>query len=302
MIKIGLNETPLKLIYILGSGHSGSTLTDLMLGSHSSIESVGELNKLPEYVSPHSSRSDDKRVCTCGVHISKCDYWNSILYQLDNSLAYEINNIDTFNKNNYELIKNILSFTGKSILLDSSKNFDRLQKLIASELFDITVIQLIRDGRAVAYSGQRKQKKLKESFGASYEQEIKKMNKKKEFYDYFYALRNWTHFNLRSYQSFSQDQRIRYLVLKYEDLVRNPKQSISELLNKLGLEFEEQQLNFCGITHHNIAGNRMRLAKNNKIMLDEEYKSHLSFMQWWWATCIAYRGLKLFKYPLRRNL
>lgn len=69
--KIKMTNYQIKLIYILGSGHSGSTLTDLILGSHSSIESVGELFQLPEYVSPDSNRADDRRICTCGVHISK---------------------------------------------------------------------------------------------------------------------------------------------------------------------------------------------------------------------------------------
>jgi len=62
-----MNKLP--LIYFLGSEHSGSTLSNLMLGSHSCIDSVKELNKLPEYVFPHSTRSDDRRLCTCGVYV-----------------------------------------------------------------------------------------------------------------------------------------------------------------------------------------------------------------------------------------
>jgi hypothetical protein len=294
-------QKKLKLIYITGSGHSGSTLTDLILGSHSSIESVGELNKLPEYVSPHSSRSDDRKFCTCGIHIEKCDYWNSILNQIDNPLAYEINNIDTFNRNNHELIKQILNFTGKSILVDSSKNFNRLKKLIESELFDITVIHLVRDVRAVAYSKLRKQKKLKEQFGAFYKQKLQKMNKKQKLYGFSPSVIQWLRSNVKNYKFLSQDQRIKYYILKYENLVTNPKQSISVLLDQLGLEFEEQQLNFSTVPHHNIAGNRMRQSENSEIALDEEYKSELNALQWWGATCLAYRGLQLFKYPLRRN-
>jgi len=36
----------IKLIYILGLGHSGSTLLDFILGSHSKFESVGEIKIL----------------------------------------------------------------------------------------------------------------------------------------------------------------------------------------------------------------------------------------------------------------
>ena len=32
--------------YIVGSGHSGSTLTDLLLGTHPEIEGLGEVKRL----------------------------------------------------------------------------------------------------------------------------------------------------------------------------------------------------------------------------------------------------------------
>ena len=292
---------PLNLIYILSSGHSGSTLTDLILGAHSSLESVGELNKLPEYISPKSHRTDDRKICTCGVHISKCEYWNSILNKLDYPSAYEINNLDNFNQNNYELIKKILQVSGKSILIDSSKNPNRLKNLIESNQFDITVLHLIRDGRAVGYSGQRKQTKLQQEFGSDYKKALNKMNKKNEFYEFYNAVKRWNYNNLSNYYKFSNEPRVNYFSLKYENLVNNPSKELSDIFAKLGLSFEEKQLNFSEMTHHNIAGNRMRLAKNTTIALDEEYKRNLSFIQWWRATYIAHKALRLFKYPLRRK-
>lgn len=36
----------IRVIYVTGKGHSGSTLLDLILGNHSQIESVGELINL----------------------------------------------------------------------------------------------------------------------------------------------------------------------------------------------------------------------------------------------------------------
>ena len=37
-----------KIIFILGIGRSGSTMLDLMLGSHSQGFSLGEISKIPE--------------------------------------------------------------------------------------------------------------------------------------------------------------------------------------------------------------------------------------------------------------
>ncbi len=291
----------IKLIYILGSGHSGSTLTDLILGSHSSIESVGELFQLPEYVSPDSNRADDRRICTCGVHISKCEYWNNILARIENPLAYEVDSQNNFDDNNYDLIKEILDFTGKTILVDSSKSSYRLKKLIDSQLFDIFVIHLVRDGRAVGYSAKRKQKKLNKKFGYFYKEELNRMNKTSQLYNFYSSVKKWNRDNLKYYKQFSKEPRIRYSILKYEDLVRDTEQKISDILSIFNLEFEDKQLKFYEFSHHNIAGNRMRLAKDKTITLDEEYKKNLSAIEWWWGSWLAYRGLQLFKYPLERN-
>ena len=37
----------MKVVYIMGLWRSGSTLLDIVLGNHQSIESVGELRNLP---------------------------------------------------------------------------------------------------------------------------------------------------------------------------------------------------------------------------------------------------------------
>ena len=38
------SEIPRKVVFILGSGHCGSTLLDLMLGAHSRIVGLGEMS------------------------------------------------------------------------------------------------------------------------------------------------------------------------------------------------------------------------------------------------------------------
>ena len=90
------------------------------------------------------------------------------------------------------------------------------------------------------------------------------------------------------------------MLIKYEDIVTRPKEVIYEIIDNFDLEFEEQQLKFYELIHHNLAGNRMRMATHGSIFLDEEYKKTLSLIEWWIATSLSYRGLQLFKYPLRR--
>jgi hypothetical protein len=57
-----------KLLSIVGSGRSGSTLLTLLLGSHPKCFSLGELNKLYRY-----HRKDQN---LCGICKMKCDFWD----------------------------------------------------------------------------------------------------------------------------------------------------------------------------------------------------------------------------------
>src|ERR671939_281825 len=66
-------QTPVKVLKITGLGRSGSTILDVVLGNHPSIESVGEVGNLMRngWISRESLRGiDPKRlrrpICTCG--------------------------------------------------------------------------------------------------------------------------------------------------------------------------------------------------------------------------------------------
>ena len=48
-----------KIIYILGSGRSGTTLLDILLGNEPSFFSAGELNRIPKLdFHPHDPRDE----------------------------------------------------------------------------------------------------------------------------------------------------------------------------------------------------------------------------------------------------
>lgn len=57
-------------IYILGRGHNGSTILDLILGSSKKIFGVGEFISL--------NNQFDAR-CSCGENTYDCEYWSKIL-------------------------------------------------------------------------------------------------------------------------------------------------------------------------------------------------------------------------------
>src|SRR5688572_26937333 len=87
-------QTPVKVLEITGLGRSGSTILDVVLGNHPSIESVGEVGNLMRngWVSRESLRGiDPKRlrvpICTCGKRLDvlyvdapdeACPFWSSV--------------------------------------------------------------------------------------------------------------------------------------------------------------------------------------------------------------------------------
>ncbi len=61
-----------QVIYISSSGHSGSTLLDMMLGNASYAESLGEAFLL-------GFELERNAPCTCGVPVRQCELWGRVL-------------------------------------------------------------------------------------------------------------------------------------------------------------------------------------------------------------------------------
>ncbi|MCU0923931.1 MAG: sulfotransferase, partial [Burkholderiaceae bacterium] len=64
-----------RVAYICSSGRSGSTLLNLMLGSHPDFVCLGEIEHLPKNVALDT-------VCTCGARVSACPFWNRVFDRL----------------------------------------------------------------------------------------------------------------------------------------------------------------------------------------------------------------------------
>lgn len=73
-----MREASGELLYICGSGHSGSTLLDMLLGGHSQISSLGEAHRL--YVS--ARKTSTPHLCACGRHVLQCEFWKKVSEEL----------------------------------------------------------------------------------------------------------------------------------------------------------------------------------------------------------------------------
>ncbi|MDJ0693235.1 MAG: sulfotransferase [Mastigocoleus sp. MO_167.B18] len=282
-------KNPIKILYILSSGHSGSTLTDLILGSHSEIESGGEIDRLHDYISERPpGRGEIERVCTCKKNIKDCAYWEAVLSKIDSDkynigANIESEEIEVFEESNFKLIEAILEVSEKTIFCDSSKSYPRLVKFLKSNKFAVEIIHLVRDPRAVAYSVRRKGLKLND-----------------ESYNFFNALKNYKKVNSKWFSEFSGLDN--YHLLKYENIVQDTEKEVKRLMQELGLNFEKDQFEFWKNEHHNIGGNRMRLQNHKSIRKDDEYLSNISFKDWYLASIKTFPQLKTFGYPILKNM
>ena len=258
------NEGRYTIAYILGSGHCGSTLFDFLLNGHSQIVGLGELVRLDRHEWQDNPGQDD-------VGYPSTSFWQETKQCYESATGNPFEGIETRNsrwrdlrrwpqervvdwaKTQSEFLTCIHQITGAAILTDASKFPHRLHLLHESGLFDIRVIHLIRDGRAVINSYLRKY----HSFGLAMSR---------------WAAPTWHAISLR--RRTPQDM---WLTVRYEDLARNPAQVLTRTCKFLGVDYKPSMLSYRDHRYVGIGGNKMRHRSDSKIYLDDAWKRELSY-------------------------
>ncbi len=279
------------LISIVGAGHSGSTLLDMILGSHSMAYSVGEVGRLDNYRENH-------KPCTCGEPVQTCEFWSEVLSQWDrflsvtplterttdvrshkvnglgNSLRYRmailatlilpVHRMPTTIKlispllherrdlilSLYDIVRQV---SNKPIVVDSSKYIHRFRLLHGLAPTKTKAIFLSRDGRAIVASKLRR---------LEWEPER--------------SANEWKRTNRYTIQMMRTLPKSAYIHVRYEELCKNPEDTIRRICTFAEIPFEEEMLKFRGSTSHNIGGNPMRLNKTDEIVEDLKWRASLS--------------------------
>jgi hypothetical protein len=76
-------QSTIDTLYILSAGHSGSTLLNLITGSHSRAAAVAELTRLPANIANDAP-------CTCGATIRECAHWRVVRAHLQAILGFDV--------------------------------------------------------------------------------------------------------------------------------------------------------------------------------------------------------------------
>lgn len=257
------------LICIVGSGHCGSTVLDMALDSHSKIVGIGEFY---QYYYPRQEQ--EKLICTCGKTVIDCPFWKKVFSKIKPNFTFRVHrekldfllnrkrffeffegkinrliNCKEYIKMHEKIYQNVLSVSGKQVIVDSSIDPDRAELLLNSDKLDIVVLHLVRDGRAVTWSYKRKGSAID---GRS----------------------RWLFKNLKI-ELMKKRNKFKSIFVGYEDFCRNPKRCLTRILKIVGLVFEPGMLNFGDKEHHQIGGNRARFVKDSKIELDTSWRKEI---------------------------
>jgi hypothetical protein len=249
------------IVYIIGVGHSGSTLLDLLLGSHSLTFSVGELIALSSTGKPGRHERILAEPCDCGAPSkSACAFWGEVDRRLQRDHATSLREIDlevadpaAFQTANRAIYSAVAEQSGRSYVIESSKRATRFERLVEAG-FDVRPIHILREPHGVIASNLRKG------------------------HDWRDQCRSYSRKALRTRRLLADRDHMR---IRYEALATRPEETIRAVMEWLGLEFEPEQMRWSRTVHHHLAGNRMRLTGDDAIRFDQRWKTDLTAGQRW---------------------
>lgn len=250
----------MNIVYILSLAHSGSTINDLILGAHPSIQSCGEIKHLKRYTSNKILLEGKENKCTCGISpLTNCNFWKKIELDLIKANT-SIFNLDSENYENEKklikdseiLFKSIFTVTNCKIILDSSKSHERLEILNKNPKFQIKTIFLYRDPLGQINSILK----------------IKGYNVK----SLFVAIKDYLIKNIR-YLKLIFGLKQKYIIVNYNEFADNYIKSTKRLCKFISVDYKEEYFKkWQSQKHHNISGNNFRFDKNKRrVAVDKKW-------------------------------
>lgn len=288
-------------MFICSAGHSGSTLLDLLLGSHPAAMSLGEITHLPKNVALNTS-------CTCGVPVHECAFWGRVLERLAREPAFgdwredpyklflgffEASNVvDRRHQTMLRRILRKLVYVGAYLHWRSLPfyPFDAFTKPLrrgaANKRLLFRVIAEVAEKRLLIDSSKHylEAVTLYRSAPADTRVLLLVRDGRAVFYSYLKrgyrrnrALEAWRGTYARGLPLLREHVAQRDLIeVRYEDLVRDPRAELERVCAAVGTSFDARMLDFRARVHHVLNGNNMRFARDGTIRLDDEWRRKLS--------------------------
>lgn len=287
-----MRSDPIRILYIGGYGRSGSTLVERALGQLDGFCAVGELRHVWE------RGFRDNQLCGCGQPFRACPFWREVVERafggfdrIDlprmlrlaqsadrtrfipcllwrGSAGFE-RRVAAYGAALRGLYAAIRDVSGCRVVIDSSKepSYAYLLRRVAG--LDLSLLHLVRDSRAVAFSWVRKR-------------ERPEIHWTQAFMDVHAPLKSaalWMLFNALCHGLGALGCPTRRV--HYEDFVADPTAVLQAVLADLGagdagLDFvRDQRLTLA--PNHTVSGNPMRFAVGEvEVVLDHEWRARMA--------------------------
>lgn len=281
----------LRVVYVAGSGHTGSTLLALLLNEHPEIVSVGETAVKPKI---RRKGRAARQQCSCGQTVETCPFWSGIFqrvraqgyefgpdcwsndYRSEHPLVHRVltressrsvvralqgwsarrlpvhaQRMRRADAVNVAFIRAALASEGATVFCDTTKHSFRLARLLDLPDLHVSVITLVRDVRGYCASAKRRGYRIED------------------------AALTWR----RDQEGIESITRAlpadRKYLLRYEDLCGRPEETLARLYA------------FCGVSpvapvtsvvpgRRHVLGNSMRLRDRIHVRLDETWRAALT--------------------------
>ena len=270
-----------RIVNIVGTGRSGSTLTDRLLGGVKGALSLGE------FVFLWDRGVVGNQLCGCGVEFHECPFWSEVGksafggwesadvsrmvwvakqprmqlapfllgYEPRRSMQKELRD---FAANLGLLYRAVQQVSGAHVLIDSSKCLWWALMLRSVSALDVSYLQLVRDSRDVAFSWTKEVVRPEISDGTTLMPTFSVVRTSRDW-----VFDNFAFELLR--------RRHRGLLVRYEDMVADPKAEFQRVMKSIDFgpgssDAVPETLNVS----HTVAGNPMRFSSGGPAIVAKQ--------------------------------
>ncbi len=238
-----MSAEKVNVIYIAGFGRNGGTLLDRILGEAEDYFSLGEF----KFVWHKGVKNNE--LCNCGEPFNDCGFWQAVLRTAFGEQEIDIahmlnlsttthtryipflifpwkpssfkNKLHTYTQVLRKLYLAVATVSRKTYLIDSSKFAGYALALNMIPEIEISVLHLIRDSRAAAFSWEKKKRKTEITDNIVY------MRK----YNFVSSSIQWIYRNITA--ELLKKRSKNYIRVRYEDFTHNPQGTYDEILKEL---------------------------------------------------------------------
>lgn len=288
-----------KVLYICSAGRSGSTLIDLVLGSHSQCMSLGEIEHLPKNIALNT-------MCSCGAPVRGCSFWNQVAARIKASTGKDMYEFPYDFQVGLHKATRVIdakfqtpSYLRRRKLILAIKHFEYLlnfePRWIAAltpgfeagvaNIFQLYEAVRLVSGKPILIDSSKEYRKAI----ALYRRDPEHVrivvlmrdgrgvfnSERKSGFGRESSLWPWLSYYKRGLPLIERNVPAEHRFhARYEDLASKPAEVMAALCKFANIEFEPAMLNFRDSVHHILNGNDMRMG-SGEIRFDERWRKEL---------------------------